>query len=169
MATLILGLGYSPAEQVCCPKSPIRSLSACTCSGLKKACSCRLCLPTSHHVGSLTSLQPGLSTSWWLLACRGWPALTGFSTTLSPMTTWKGRDQQSFSQNRSEVSGGGQLGILRPPPWIWHPLCQHSQTLRSTGQPGPQSLSNPWRDAKTSMGHHCQLSIFPFSYVNRDL
>lgn len=35
----------------------------------------------------LTSLHPGLSTSWWLLAWRGWPALTGFRTTLSPMTT----------------------------------------------------------------------------------
>jgi len=34
-----------------------------------------------------TSLQPGLSTSWWLLACRGCPAFTGFKTTLSPITT----------------------------------------------------------------------------------
>ncbi len=40
-----------------------------------------------------TSLHPGLSTSWWLLAWSGCPALTGFNTTLSPMTTWKTNDQ----------------------------------------------------------------------------
>lgn len=34
-----------------------------------------------------TSLQPGLSTSWCVLACSGCPAFTGFRTTLSPMTT----------------------------------------------------------------------------------
>lgn len=36
----------------------------------------------------LTSLQPGLSRSSMLLACRGCPALTGMRTTLSPTTTW---------------------------------------------------------------------------------
>lgn len=36
-----------------------------------------------------TSLHPGLSTSWWLLACRGWPAFTGLRTTLSPITTFR--------------------------------------------------------------------------------
>lgn len=34
-----------------------------------------------------TSLHPGLSTSWCVLACSGWPAFTGFRTTLSPITT----------------------------------------------------------------------------------
>lgn len=36
-----------------------------------------------------TSLQPGLSISSWLLACRGCPAFTGFRITLSPITTCK--------------------------------------------------------------------------------
>lgn len=34
-----------------------------------------------------TSLHPGLSTSWCVLAWSGWPAFTGFRTTLSPITT----------------------------------------------------------------------------------
>ena len=34
-----------------------------------------------------TSLHPGLSVSSHLLACNGWPALTGINTTLSPITT----------------------------------------------------------------------------------
>lgn len=44
----------------------------------------------------LTSLQPGLSRSSMLLACRGCPALTGISTTLSPTTTWKSEIKHNF-------------------------------------------------------------------------
>lgn len=35
----------------------------------------------------LTSLHPGLSINSRLLACNGWPALTGFKITISPSTT----------------------------------------------------------------------------------
>ena len=34
----------------------------------------------------LSSLHPGLSGRSQLLACKGWPAFTGFKTTLSPTT-----------------------------------------------------------------------------------
>lgn len=44
---------------------------------------------SSYPSSELTSLQPGLSRSSMLLACRGCPALTGMRTTLSPTTTWK--------------------------------------------------------------------------------
>lgn len=59
----------------------------------------------------LTSLQPGLSTSWWVLACRGWPALTGFKTTLSPMTTWKERSNRALQREEWECTMvlGGHL------------------------------------------------------------
>lgn len=41
-----------------------------------------------------TSLHPGLSTSWCVLACSGWPAFTGFRTTLSPITTCNQTEQR---------------------------------------------------------------------------
>lgn len=46
-------------------------------------------LATNRNVFKLTSLHPGLSISSWLLAWSGWPALTGFNITLSPMTTYR--------------------------------------------------------------------------------
>ena len=60
---------------------------------LFSGCSLKICInesqATNRNVLKLTSLHPGLSISSWLLAWSGWPALTGFNITLSPMTTYR--------------------------------------------------------------------------------
>lgn len=116
-ATQLWALGSSPAEWAQCPELLVKSHAVHTHSGPTRPAPGAQPHPytrTWTFSNVLTSLQPGLSTSWWVLACRGWPALTGFKTTLSPMTTWKERSNKALQRAEWECTGSAA--------WSWEAI-----------------------------------------------
>lgn len=86
-----------------------------------------------------TSLHPGLSTSWCVLACSGWPAFTGFRTTLSPITTCNHTEQRGEPWNKAELAHL-ELPKMQTTGWM---MADSFCILSLASIPGPFTAKRP--------------------------